>query len=411
MAKAKKFRDAKSKLLYAQRQVMTYFQAIGAVVCNLRFHEDPGQQITLHALPDGTCLFNPPFIELVPFDQLASLEAHISFHTALQEFERAKYSIPWKVRIAMEHCLHKLLEDAGMPEIFATDKNRHHEWDHLGIEQIASQIGEPPPGIDPVQYAISLCPARLPLDIGKGRTRLDAEGNPTTMPPIMTGALAKMEALGKSIGQDMAGLRLLIGKVFEPKIDWRSKLRFAMCEVLGNMGRTFKNPSRRSGGISAALGRSFIPLPGPNRGFDSVVLVIDLSGSVTCDPGLVEDFMAEMGAILKLCQRPCRVIMHESGVTADFKTKNLKDVIIHAHGGGGTSFVPVYDLLGESKTPIPLVVWLTDLFGGHCNDRPPFPMLWVTGESYGRVPWGRHIIVPQTKGPRDPHEIYKPPGV
>jgi hypothetical protein len=397
-------RTPKEKLLYAQRQVLTYFQAVGVVVCNLRFQEAIDQMWSLVAMPDGTCFFDPAKIDLIPFNQLASMISHATFHTACQEEDRARWSHtePWRFRLAFESFLHQILEDAGMPEIFGTSDFRNHDFDRISTEKAAKLIPDPPPGIDPSAFAIAACPVHLPLRRPKTPGEKGEESKDHgTAPPILTAALSHMNEFAKSIGQEFGGLKILLGKIFEPKIDWRTRLRFALSEVLGQQGRSYRRPSRRSGGISLSCGGNYIPFPGPNLGFEDVVFVIDLSGSVVGDKGLAESLFAEMGAILKLCRRACRVIFHESDVVDDFVTKNLKTVILRAAGGGGTDFVPVYELLAQCRKKIPLVVWLTDLCGGHIEARPPFPILWVTGETHGGVPWGRHIKIPVDRRDRD----------
>lgn len=405
-----KHRTPKERLLYAQRQVLTYFPAIGIVICNLRFQEASEQPTSLVALPDGSCFFNPEYIEAIPPNQIPSLITHAAFHPACQENLRARWGHiePWRFRVAFESFLHKLLEDAGMPEIFGTADHRVREWDDWSTERAAKSIADPPPFIDPNLAAVAMCPVKLPLQLPKKKREGDGddEDERGTKPPIMTAALAKMNEFAKSIGQEFSGLKILLGKLFEPKIDWRTRLRSALSEVLGQLGRSYRRPHRRSGGISAACGRSYIPLPGPDRGFENVVFCIDLSGSVVGDRGLVESLFAEMGAIFKLCRRNCRVIFHEDGVIDDFETKDLKTVILRTKGGGGTDFRPVYKLLAKSKQRIPLVVWLTDLCGDHVDIEPPFPVLWVTGETHGAVPWGRHIIVPVDRRDRGLHEAF-----
>lgn len=391
---AKQFESPLAKLQYAQRQVAVFFSAMGAAVCHLRFIKDDNQNITIHALPDGTCLYNSTFVDGIPDNQLASQITHITLHTATQEYERARFcSAPaWKFRFGLEHCLHKILEEAGLPEILGTDSARHPEWDNLGPEQIAKLIGDPPPGIDPELAAVARCPARLPLSIGKRPD--DEHGMPTTKPPLLSAALADMQTIAKSMGEGIWGAKLLVGDTFKPKVRWQDHLRFATSQVLGVNGRSYRNPHRRSGGISAATGRRFL-FPGPNRGLDSLVLVLDSTGSVVGDHGLLEMFLGVMEDLLRITRRSCRVLIHEDRILEDFETRTLQGIRDKLTGGGGTHFACVYERLAESKKEIPMVVWLTDLIGRHEHPQPKYPLLWVTGETHGSVPWGRHLVIPK----------------
>jgi predicted metal-dependent peptidase len=389
------------KLLYAQRQAIVFSAPIGSMLSKLRFREEPALTTTMKALPNGCYLYNPEYVDVTPIDHLVSLMTHAVFHAGLREGMCNQYWDPAKYRIGIEAKITQCIEDACLPQIMGTE--RVVEWDESAVEDIIDQIPE-----TSVEAAIEACPLKLPLDIGADSEE-DPDGggddNSDTRPALMTSALHDAAQIAKDMGREFLGLKLLIGNVMAPQIDWRTKLRYAVTQVPGLWGRSFRKPSRRSPGIAMGSGTPGYILPGPSSGYESVVLVIDLSGSVVGDRGLVEDFLAEMNGIIKLCQRPCRVIMHEYDVTQDFQTKTLDKIVEMLIGGGGTSFVPVYELLAQAQEKIPLVVWLTDLYGDHVPTEPPFPVIWVAGQNHDTAPWGTIIELPdQDSSRRDPYE-------
>jgi predicted metal-dependent peptidase len=228
----------------------------------------------------------------------------------------------------------------------------------------------------------------------------EEEGEPTpSNSSLMTSALANSASLAKSIGEGSQGLHLLIDKLREPKVTWRELLRYESGRHLGKRGRSFKRPHRRSGAISHALGQTVI-LPGKNRQLDHVIVVFDLSCSVVGDRRMVEDACSELDVILNMFSHPSRVIFHESQVTADFEASKLVDVLDRLIGGGGTNFIPVYQHLAASEKSIPLVIWITDLFGKHWDAAPPFPIIWLTGHNHDDPPgWGKLIALPESRDP------------
>jgi predicted metal-dependent peptidase len=394
------FETPLDKLLYSQRQAIVFSAPIGSMLSKLRFREETALTTTMKALPNGCYLYNPEYVDVTPIDHLVSLMTHAVFHAGLREGMCNQFYDPAKYRVGMEAKITQCIEDACLPQIMGTE--RVVEWDESAIEDIIDQIPE-----TTVEQAIDMCPLKLPLDVGADSDEdpNNEEDESSSRPSLMTSALQDAAQIAKDMGKEFLGLKLLIGTVMEPQIDWRTKLRYAISQVPGLWGRSFRRPSRRSPGIAHGSGMPGYILPGPSTGFESIVLVIDVSGSVVCDRGLVEDFLAEMNGILKLCQRPCRVIMHEYGITNDFEAKVLGDIIPELTGGGGTSFVPVYELLAESQQKIPLVVWLTDLYGDHVNTEPPFPMIWVAGHNHDTAPWGLIIELPeQHQERRDPYD-------
>lgn len=402
---AEKSRTPEEKLLYAQQQAVVYCPPLGALLMKLRFRESPDQKETLRALSNGALLYNPMNVDAISENQLVSHMTEAVFHTALREGMRNQMYNEAKFRVALQSKIIQILDEAGLPEIFGTAELRKAEWDMLAPEEVLDQIADLTP-----EEAVELCPCKLPLTVGRDdddpEDDDDADGGMgDTRPPILTAALGEMLAMAKDIGDEMLGLQLLIGDIYEPQIDWRQRLRHSMQQILGPWGRSFQRPHRRGHGIAQAIGMPGYVMPGPDRGFESVILCVDLSGSVVGDKGLVEDFCGEMNGIMKLCQRPCRVILHEVAVIDDFECKNLNDLIPKLKGGGGTDFVPTYERLCETHEKIPLVVWLTDLYGGHVPEPPPFPMIWVCGSNHDSAPWGQIIEIPtQNTEDRDAYE-------
>lgn len=74
-------------------------------------------------------------------------------------------------------------------------------------------------------------------------------------------------------------------------------------------------------------------------------------------------------------------------------------VITHAttqfpqpEGGGGTSFVPFFEAIGEASEPFQVAIYLTDGWGDFPDQEPRLPVLWVlTEHSYSSIPFGQIV--------------------
>ena len=59
-------------------------------------------------------------------------------------------------------------------------------------------------------------------------------------------------------------------------------------------------------------------------------------------------------------------------------------------GGGGTSFLPVFEWAQQQDRPPGLLVYFTDAQGRFPEQEPAFPVIWlVKGKT--PVPWGQRI--------------------
>jgi predicted metal-dependent peptidase len=112
-------------------------------------------------------------------------------------------------------------------------------------------------------------------------------------------------------------------------------------------------------------------------------------------------FLAEVGGILEDV-RPRRVlvawcdaklhrvdVMDEPGDIADARHKG-------APGGGGTSFIPVFEYADKLDGHIDAMVYLTDGMGSFPSKVPSYPVIWgdIGGTKY---PFGDVVQIPVYK--------------
>ena len=174
----------------------------------------------------------------------------------------------------------------------------------------------------------------------------------------------------------------------EEKHDWRKTLKVFVASVLTvNKRMSSKRVNRRF------MDQDFI-LPGKKKTRKPNVLVVrDTSGSVF-NEDTQDLFLNEMLIISKRCGTmwiaDCDTEVHQH-----YRVKNKNDFREY-EGGGGTSFVPAFDL--AKKLGVDGIIYLTDTYGDFPNkeDIGKFGMhtVWVTfNMPEVDLPFGKHVNI------------------
>ena len=206
-------------------------------------------------------------------------------------------------------------------------------------------------------------------------------------------AIARAAGAAKAMGNMPAGFQRVVDEILEPQVDWREHVRMLVTGKVGGRRESWDRPNRRRLALNP-----IIIVPG-RRGFGAgtVVIGVDTSGSI--GERELSAFFAEVGGVLTDV-RPKRILMiacdaaveqvDEAGTVDDLahiRVKGLK-------GGGGTSFVPVFDYIAEHDVKPDALIYLTDMLGTFPDDKPAYPVIWcATSKVEG--PWGDtvHITV------------------
>lgn len=172
-------------------------------------------------------------------------------------------------------------------------------------------------------------------------------------------------------GRLPAGLERLVGELLAPKVDWRTVLAQFMHALHMNDfdwrlvrkvpmagGQRYYAPRLRSEGVRLAV-------------------AIDTSGSITNE--MIQNFLSEVAGILWMlggiemilyfCDAEVQAVWHLGPDDPLPKT---------APGGGGTSFVPVFQHIEEHMPEDPdALIYFTDSYGQFPAREPEYPVLWV----------------------------------
>lgn len=194
-------------------------------------------------------------------------------------------------------------------------------------------------------------------------------------------------------GKLPAAMDRALTEILEPKVDWREKIESLFARRLGTGSYNWRALDRR------LVVRDIIAPGRSGFGADTVIVGIDTSGSIGQTE--VNMFLAEVGGILEDV-RPRRVLvawcdaklhrvdeMSEPGDLADAQYKG-------APGGGGTSFLPVFEYANQLDGHIDALVYLTDGLGTFPAKAPSYPVIWgdIAGTKY---PFGDVVTIPVYK--------------
>lgn len=179
-------------------------------------------------------------------------------------------------------------------------------------------------------------------------------------------------------------------------VPWQKKLaracRAALSHRKGMVDYRYAIPPRRQWGVGVGPGKPI--LPGLFAPIPSVAVAVDTSGSM----GEVELVRAvsEAKAILSAAGSSVTLIACDAEVHTHRKVRDWRQVGSLLKGGGGTSFIPIFEELDRRANPRPdVVVVCTDGYGP-APEAPPRGMhvIWLlVGGTKPPAPWGEAVVV------------------
>jgi predicted metal-dependent peptidase len=187
------------------------------------------------------------------------------------------------------------------------------------------------------------------------------------------------------MGNLPGGVQRLVQEILYPPLNWRELLRHFV-EESARKDYSWMCPSRR-------YLHQGLCLPGLySKDLGHIVIAVDTSGSIDTDA--LSRFATEVSAILEVYDTVIDVLCCDTKIQ-DHRQFDRQDLPLNIEpkGGGGTSFIPVFEWV-EAQNLVPCcLIYLTDL---ECSrfpiNAPGYPVLWVqTGNGGYPVPFGEVI--------------------
>jgi predicted metal-dependent peptidase len=193
--------------------------------------------------------------------------------------------------------------------------------------------------------------------------------------------------MAKACGNGGKLVDIVLGGGLQPKVSWSETLRHVMSAAIRD-DYTYARHNKRY----CAQGLYMPSLH--SDGMGGMVIGVDTSGSM--GQAELDQVAAEINAIFEDC-RPewVEVVYCDTSVANTERFYMGEPVELHAKGGGGTSFKPVFDYIEELGERVEVLVYFTDLCGSLDLQPPEYPVIW--GTTYGRgdhrVPFGEVVEV------------------
>jgi predicted metal-dependent peptidase len=190
----------------------------------------------------------------------------------------------------------------------------------------------------------------------------------------------------KQRGMNPRGLEGVIGKILNPKVNWKTILRRYLVNSMPH-DFTFSRPNRK---IQDVI------LPGVVKESIDIVVHIDTSGSISSD-----DLSAFMGEIIGMALSHNNVniilIQCDCAIQSVVKVNSRSAGMlrgIQIKGFGGTSHKPVFSYIKENVVGCKLLVSLTDGYSDikECV-KPSYPVLFIINRGVDTLPFGKVIKI------------------
>lgn len=201
-------------------------------------------------------------------------------------------------------------------------------------------------------------------------------------------AVAAALASAKAQGKLPASLERLLSEVVSPTVAWQDHIRAFFARKVGAGSYDWRKGDRQ------LLNRGIYHPRRSGNGCGEVVVAIDTSGSI--GQRELNAFFGELVGILDDV-RPTKVYV----MWCDAKVHKVDEVeesadinTLKPHGGGGTSFIPVFEEIDKLDIYPEALVYLTDGMGSFPQKAPNYPVLW--GDIYNRAaqyPFGEVVDV------------------
>ena len=394
-----------------RRRLLMRWPFIGSVM--MRMELIPVRDDRLEtACTDGNTIFaDTRFLKSLSRDERLFVLAHEVWHSVLLHFCRKQDRDRVLFNVAADLEIHFVLEEEKMkaPWVLPHEKS----WAGLSAEEIYERVlqktqkSDPGESFDKHLYDGDQIPA--PEEVGKETgTEAEAEApqefvideefapvlDPGRAEKIRGRVISAAQQLERTQGTLPGVVKRLLEQIAKPSLPWNEMLKQFVTSCYGGK-RRWLPPSRKH--IWEGL-----YLPSMREGQLKAVVALDTSGSTTNDMAL---FFGELLSLMRSFGRfELTVIQCDAAIG---KVEHFSDSALppsngkfEVTGGGGTSFVPVFDYVAkEMQEKTDLLIYFTDGFGTAPPKAPPYPVMWVLTKG-GKKPaeWGRTANFKNDKG-------------
>ena len=329
---------------------------------------------------------NPDFFAGLPnVEHRAFVLAHEALHPGLGIFWRGRGHDPVLSNIAHDFVINLILRDDNrdwLPASALIDD----KFAGMSYEEVYGAL------VKSVRNGAALPTLAMadvmPSGIGAdgGGTTPDTEAL-ASQAQVWQARVIAAQLAAQAQGRGSLGMERAVGLSRGATVPWQEKLRRSLLEAFGGARADWSRPHRRGSALGLYLPRE------AQQGCDAVVYV-DTSGSISKEN--LESAVREIDGIIETCGGRVRWLQGDDGVLSDEWIHGAPETL---KGGGGTSFVPLFEHLCDGVPPNCAVIF-TDTFGTMPDFAPEYPVIWaIYAESEKDiaardVPFGEKVAVP-----------------
>jgi predicted metal-dependent peptidase len=430
--------DIETKLSAARTRLIIDKPFLGALVLRLPMEAgDPGWCKTT-ATDAKTFYYNPEYIDALSMDQTQFVLAHEALHCALSHFARRQHRIKHRWDLACDFAINPLLVRDGLTpppnaiiersyegmtaeEIYPLlDEFESQEPMDQHVYDNEDTSGENPRGELPLEKESPQpedkqdagAKGETPKDHYQGQSgnqdsereagrgqRQKGEGESSQQgkpqpPPLshkerddlsiqwkqrMAGAAQQALQAGKLDGE----MARMVDFLLQPELPWRNLLARYMTSVARD-DYSYTRPSTRRGDPAI--------FPSLRSAQIDVVIALDTSGSISETE--IQEFISEVDAVkgqmrARITLHACDSVLASQGPWVYEPWEEFARPT-DMQGGGGTSFVPVFNWAEQLDRRPDLLVYFTDAEGVFPVVVPEYPVIWLV-KGKNPVPWGQRI--------------------
>lgn len=357
-------------LANAMRHLLQHQPFYAAVLSQCRFSISDRistASVTFEQRPKIT--INPKFWAQFSKEQQAAVLMHECLHLMLAHKDRSE-------GISKEYFrLFNVAADIALNQLISNIPQKFEGGCSATIENFKEQFPEMEEGRTTEYYFEFLKPHCQTIDL----STMDEHSDLSQFTPEQQAVLKQMIKRAKEFGSVPGELREIIKDLTSSTISWQRVLRQFVAQALNiNPEASRKVRNRRYGLLQPGIKK---------RPKLRLAVAVDTSGSM--DQEMIRKVFSEIkemyGEVVELLVIECDCRIGRI-YTYDPKTE------IRCTGGGGTSFLPVFEALKEME--VEGLIYFTDGYNGSEDiQKPGIPVLWALSENHGlNYTWGRRIV-------------------
>ena len=339
----------------------------------------PTPNIPTAATEGKDIFYNPDFLQSLTTPQQDGLLLHEVLHAALLHVLRRGVRDKEAWNIAADIVVNGIICQQGyfeLPEGVIRDR----KLEHLSVEEIYELLPQ-----QDRAYCLGIFDlGDDALAGGMGKDSL-SEAKKAELETHWRNAMGQATVIARTTSQGTlpAGMERELGALDTAQLDWRSYLwRYLV-----------KTPTDYTEFDRRFIGRGLYleTLQGESV---KVYVAVDTSGSI--DDRLLKMFLNEVSGILNSYPHlECELYYADADVYGAYELNPDSDIPL-PQGGGGTSFVPFFEEIGDCTDGMTtaVCVYLTDGYGTFPDTVPQLPVLWVVtpgGLDLSQFPFGETV--------------------